>query len=651
MSTLIPIIIILLYLGLCAAFSAYRGEKKARIRALMALACAALAVWLTVLTKNQIATRAFYDNILIPILEKVGNPKVLDWVGRAMGLSATLNQLVFSSAAALMAPLIALFYFIILHFFSWVIYLLVTLLRPAMPPYHTPTAAERGFGALWGIFQGLVTVFLILLPLSAYLEYAAVAGETVLKSEVLESTDAENLEVLMDSTVHPLNQSGVLWVFRKGGGHAVHELVSKLIIDGDRVSLTDELSSITSFGCNIYSLSRRDPGSYSSPESLLFSALAGSFRESALLPTIAVEVVYTATDAWLKDDAVLGLERPAVNPTVDPFFESLLQILNKDSQNKEQLSADITTMSDMVALLAQKGVLADVWASNTNAVLAAMAEPGVISSLIEILGDNPSTTVLIPELTNIGLSAVAYRLGIPADADEKRTALFALIAEEVNYAKALPRDSQPLYLSLMLNDIFLKENISAEKETVNQYAKALIKQFSSLEEETLPEEIQQFFAVTFPESVDTLVSPRLTLSDFLINSSVAAEALAGQDLQAAALKLEAIFTKLAALPTDEEYDGNENDILLSLSDYSTLLGSALDAMSEIKMFRKEKTDRLFVAILQSNQLLTATETGLSAMTAMAEGTVALEGSYEEKFTQIFDIIEAGRELDQEKDFE
>ncbi len=493
MSKLFLAIAVILILAGGLLISFLRGLGKSRIRGICVLASAVLAVILTLSCRNMLASEGTVDWILA-WMESMN----VEQAREILEISPTLNEVVLKVIAAFVAPIVCLLLFIVLMIITWIIYLVLTLTLGNLLRESNQKARFRLPRSLvWGFVQGVVIVVMVLLPVSAVLEYAPTALDAVLESGMVEGESAEALDDVLQNELKPANEGVTLTVYRVLGGKALTGLLTDFEINDKKVHLADEVDSVASFACNIVRLTKTEFAKYTSKEATVFVAVADSFEDSVLLPTIAGEVIYSATDAWLQDKAFLGAEKPVLKGEMEdvttPFMEALLRILHADAKNHLALQADFRTVADMIVTLADHEVFANI--GDIDALMRALSSDGIINSLVASLGANESMKLLIPEITNMGVRAVAMTLKIPADITEVYGDLLNDVTVALNSVKTLDDEVQIAQLSKQLTTAFDTAGIPVDKEIIDCYSVSMMKDLieESNGRELTVNDVQAFF--------------------------------------------------------------------------------------------------------------------------------------------------------------
>lgn len=495
MYSFLLVVAVLIILGLSTVWAMFRGLAKARIRGISVLVCAILAVVITLLTRNSLLNGDLVNETILPLLQESENAQIIE----LLQISQTLNITLLNVVVSLITPLMCLVIFMLLSFITWIAFLVVTMVfSQPLSDSNDRAVARLPRSIVWGVVQGLAVVAIVLLPISSYAEVGeAVISGVVESGMIQEEADEEALRVTLEETVKPLN-SGFVSVYRALGGKALCNSITDFEVNEQKVHLADEVDSIASFAGNIIAISQSKMAEYGAYEASQFRAMADSFDESVLLPTIAGEIVYNVTDKWQNGGTFMGAAKPSMGEMgglVDPFFNTLLDVLHDDSvpQRTEALQADIHTVGEMVALLAEKNVFANM--SNPDEMLTALGGDGVVTGLVTLLGQNESMKVLVPEITYMGVRAISSTLGIPADYQEVHGKFMDDVAYALNKTRNLPEDQQVDTLTTDLKKSFDEAGIKIDPELINCFAVSMINDIVEPVETTTVADVEDFFSL------------------------------------------------------------------------------------------------------------------------------------------------------------
>jgi len=507
MSNLILIGLVSLILIVSILWNLLRGLSKSRLRGILILVSAILAVVGTLFLRSFLVSDVTIDTYIVPLLENVLNaPEVVE----VLQLSGTLTQVLINVVVSLISPILCLLLFWAFSILTWIIFVIVALVRRrAMRARNEQSACRHWRAVAWGAVQGLVIVIMIMIPLTAYLGLVPPVITTLDESDALGENEETVMEIV-EEYVQPLQENVFVKAYRGAGGSALNGLMLDFKLDDTKVEITDEIDSIALFAGNILKLTKSDIANYGSAEAAVFISIADSFEDSVLLPTIAGEFIYGATDAWLQDLDFLGAEKPTFGEQgaiFEPFFNTLLNVLHQDSRNYLALQKDFRTVAEMVSVLSEYGVFANL--SNTEQLMETLSSNGIIESIVTTLGSNDSMKVLIPEITQMGMRAIATTLEIPENAEAVYGEFMNDVTSGLNEIRALPEDERVDALSERLTTAFDDAGIPIDREIIDCYAISMTEDLLASDAETLTtEDVQAFFAVYAMNAVDETLAEK-----------------------------------------------------------------------------------------------------------------------------------------------
>ena len=459
--------------GIAFLWGWLRGLRKTRFRGLLILGSFFAAILTTVIVKNNIATEGFLNDTLLPILESMLDSDMFKTVESMFDMSKTLTEVLLGCVSALVAPILCVLLFALYSMITWVVFSIVCLCNKSFQKKKEPKAKLKLLRiAAWAFGQMLIVMSIIMIPVSVYSGIFTTIMTEVVDSEIVEEDDKEELKEVVESTLRPLDENAATVVYRTLGGKLVCNLITDFEVNGNNTHLNDEVGAVTSFACDVVSLSKTKISNYSNRESKIIESIAESFDRSVLLPAIASEVVYNATDAWLSGDEFLGVKQPKTTELFDPLITTLFEVFHKDSKDLEALKKDVLTLADMVTVLSKHNVFANL--SNTDALMDQMNGADAINDLVKVLNSNDSMKVLVPEVTNLGLRAMASTLGIPAEQAELYDGFMGDMTSSLNGVQNLPRDAQIESVSDSLEQAFVDSDLTVEREIIEKYATSMV---------------------------------------------------------------------------------------------------------------------------------------------------------------------------------
>lgn len=480
--------VFLIIIGLCVLHGIIRNVGKARIRGISILVAAVFAVILTLLTKDFWVS----DSLLDGVLAETGHQQLF---GDLMENSPTLGVMLFECLASLIAPLLCLAYFFLLTFATWIIYLILTMVFGERLNAHTEKCKHaRVRAGIWGGVWGIVICVMLMVPISGYIEIAAPVSSGIVQADILEEDAESFLQETVDEYIEPVDR-GIATVYRVFGGGILVDSMTDFSIDDQDIDFSEEVGSVSSLACGIIQLTDDHVANYGSRETAAVNAVADAFEDSTLLPQIAGELVYSATDSWLDNRPFLGIEPPTAGSMAnlfDPFLNTFFEILHQDAHDPVALQNDIRTVANMMNIFVEHHVFETL--SNKDRLMTALSSDGIIPRLIGELGNNAGMKALIPEVTNLGVRAIAISLDIPNDREAVYEEFLASVANAVRYTKVLPEEQRPAALTEGLKKSFDEAGIPVDEEILLCYSLSMIEDLIETEHTHITaDDIRAFF--------------------------------------------------------------------------------------------------------------------------------------------------------------
>lgn len=475
-----------------------RGLAKTRIRSIMLIGCAVAAVISTIALKNYIASESIVNDVILPVASafNVGGDQ-LNMISSLLGVSHTMNEVLLGSIGALIAPMLCVAFFLTYSIITWIVFAIVSLFCSASMKRHNARSRFKPVRILiWALAQTLVVVAIYMIPVSVYSEAVTTVLDELTDANML-SDSTDDVEILVNDVLMPVNEDPVIVTFRVMGGRPLCNLITDFEANGVTTHLNDEVGAVTDFSCNVYRLTRSKLKDMSEKEAEIMKDIADSVEDSALLSTIASEVVYTATNNWKADETFLGVKKPRADDIFTPLLDSTVDVFHQDSKSITALRADFYTLADLVTCLSSYDILSDL--SDTDALIEKMNGGNAINEMTAILNANHSMKVLIPEVTNMGVRAIASSLGLSPEETKLHEEFMGNMANSLNDVKGMEREEQKVEINNRLEAEFVKSGITVEREKIEAYSGSMIDNLLDKQEagEEITEEDMQAFFITY----------------------------------------------------------------------------------------------------------------------------------------------------------
>ncbi len=453
-----------------------RRLSKTRLRFIGTVVSLVLAIVTVLIARNSIMDDGVIQSWLIPFLQ--ANVPGSEMAIQLFQESVTLQEVVVGCASAIATPVLLAVCFMAYRFLSWIVYLLVILLcGQKMRRQDENSSFRAGRTILLSALQALMIAVVWLIPVSTYAEMAPVVRDAVAESKILDEDTQASVDEVMEAWVTPLNENGIVKAFRAVGGDALSRVSSTFQVKGEKTELKTELSSTANLVCNIYRLTESgDLSHYGEAQAKAILSVVNAFEDSDMLPAIAGELLYSATDKWMNDQPFMGIDadvfRLDESGMFDEFMELLMEIIHEDAPKLQAIRADLRTVGNLAVVLIRENVFASL--GDQEALVSALGKEGLMSALVAELGSNESMKVTIPAMTNIGLRAVAATLGIKENMDDAYADFLDNVAEGLRGVGALSATARIEAVTDLLSGQFDALGVAVDASILDCYSVSMV---------------------------------------------------------------------------------------------------------------------------------------------------------------------------------
>ncbi len=627
--------VLLLFVAISVVWSVFvRKLIKTRIRSISVIVCVALALIGTVVIKNSVLDPAFVKETLLPMI----SPSLPAEVAEMINASAVLLETAIGLPVALVSPLIFVVLYIVFYLLAGIVYLFILLfggrkLRRS-EKNHVPYAKVRGIA--WSAVSAALSLVVILLPIAFYGGLVDDVIDAVAQTEAMDAETMNTVKGATDEFVNPIVDSTAVQMFRVFGGDAMIDELAGFKVNGENVYLKDEVGAVAELVGNIMPLTQAGgPQNYGEKEADSLVAIANALPGSKFLTAVAAEAVYFLTEDLVNSDEPISLDESGM---FDGLINKTIVILHDDAKDTKKFTADVKTVAEMASALIKGGVMSNM--NDTDALFEELAGGDTIENVIVVLGKNGSMKCLIPEVTNIGIKAIASFVEVKADAEEAYTALLNTIADDINSVKSLDSENQVAGLSAKLADAFDHAGIVMDDETVELYATAMLQELGGAD--ATADDVQGFFAnttaavdTTALKSVEEFEKATLLvfLEDLVIDVDEATKLITDETVEGEAEAIGDIFSQAGTLMNDVSGEVNIGTMAESV-------GGILNSLQDSVCVGKERTANLFIAIVQSGVVRDAANMDIATATELGEkGSTGENVDYAKTFKTISNAMD------------
>lgn len=377
-----------------------RGLLRALIRAVMLF----VSIVISVLIAKLIASAAGSASIDIAKTTLASSGMDVSMLDAGSG---NINGVLAALITVIVAPMI----FLGLH---WIVTLLTKLadkpLKLLLESLPFPEGGlSKGLGALVGVLCGVLVLASLLSPITGFLCIAEQATSIALPAE-----EENPLTDICNAPAVKLNRAlGGKWLFNS---------LTTTRYKGERVRLADEVGTVAALYDCAMDMTNKPAADWSDTEAARLQEAAVTFEDSVLIADLAATMVADACDAWSHGQTYMDMPKPQLSEVVDPTLDVLYEAL-ADSTTVT-FRQNVHTLADIACTMIEHDVIETIAdastgeANETVAYLSVATNKDFTDDVIDALYRDEQLRVLIPEVVNLSLRAVAYSMDLPSDKDD-----------------------------------------------------------------------------------------------------------------------------------------------------------------------------------------------------------------------------------------
>ena len=337
-------------------------------------------------------------------------------------------------------------------------------------------------GGLVGALQGMVISLVLLIPIAGFTQLASEARVLVQESEVPEYTK-EQVEDFYTNYLDFTLQNPMLDAINSFGGEVMFTGLTTATIEEEKVDMGEvakDLFLLFVDGVTVSDIDFVNPTPWG--EHLVrMTEDIGSQRFTASTISGIVRSIAKAFDAG-------ALVIPAEEPIKSLILDMFKMLTTSDENN---LEGDLKTLVNIYLIMGEHGLLAEITEGTSEGILDKMlikTDSGeiVIDLIIDELGKNPRTTLLLDSFAKISVAALSNSITLEEDATEIYNNVKDGVNEVLQTKKENYETEEEYKEALGENlDETLKENgITLEEGIIDEMANYIAENFSEKDEIT-----------------------------------------------------------------------------------------------------------------------------------------------------------------------
>lgn len=427
------------YILLSALVGLVKARKNRTIMALVRLAVTAVAAVAAVpLTITAVTYSADYAyDFVVPMLGE----GLADFL-TAVPIGASGMKVL---AAMLVAPVLYVVVFwltrIVLSIVLWVVEKVVPFLKKRRAGF-----LPRLVGALNGALVAVVT----LIPLCGFLMLGAAllhtfddadmmdtafVRENLMEPFDMEEDDPEELAELIESNPAVSLVYGTV-------GKPVFEALTTATLDATEthgveihMSLQVELCGVLkAAGYGMEVVDSFDKDVYTAEDKAALLATADAFLDSEWIKYLATDTLVAMSESWLRGEEFAGMARPAMDATLDPTLNRILELLS--TETGDTLEADIHVILDVVGDLKMNGLLGED--NDYTDMVQRMGQSGLLTDMLAKLEANERMSELAAELKALSIRLVSNMLGVDKLQSGEYAEMMGSVADSLTESLSMP---------------------------------------------------------------------------------------------------------------------------------------------------------------------------------------------------------------------
>ena len=566
---------LLLIVAISVVWSVFvRKLAKTRIKSICVIASVFLALIGTMVIKTVVIDPDFVKGTLLPMIPSLP-AEVMDMVNS----SNLLLEFIVGLPVALISPLIFVALFVVFSLLTTLVYLLIIIFAgkaiKKSNEKNIPYAKARSIA--WSAVSAALALLVILVPVAFYGDLADDVMGAVAEMDIIDEGTQGTINGVSESYINPITNGTTIGLFRAVGGDMLIDEITSITIEGEVVYLKTELNAIIGLAGKIMPLTKDGAlSNLGEEEADGLVAAVDSLNNSKFLTTIAAQAVALLTEDMVNGEKDMPM---ADNELFGGLITQTVTIVHNDAEDTSKFTADLKTVAQMASELIKGGVFANM--GDTDALMDELAGGSTIKNVILVLGSNDSMKCLIPEVTNIGIKAIANAVEVKESEEDVYNELMNTIAADLNSVKDLDDAAKVTELSTALTDAFDAAGIVIDKQVINLYSVAMIQGIINEEDKAVTAADVQAFFVAYAESASQIGTPALVAGSDDANSAPAVLARLIYNLSNVNVKAENFNEDLATLLDTEA------QAMLGTNE-----GALYDAVVGVKI--KKNLDSMFV---------------------------------------------------------
>ena len=276
-------------------------------------------------------------------------------------------------------------------------------------------------GALLGSLCGLLTFFVISVPIVCGLSYIATPAAALTQNK-----DDGTGKIIHEISIGASNNLAVA-AMKYTGGEAIFNNLTTTDLGGNEMSLKRELDFATDCIEAVNAIINTPEENYNGEAVAQSLRDAGEgFSETTLLPTLIPEVFKLADEKWDNGEKLFFIGKPSLGETFDKLIEPALDVLV--SETPETIKVDLPVIIESAADVAEKYPLSTFKSEPISIITDEEVATKIFTNLLE----NDRLYVIVPSIAEYGMTMLCDSLKLRTDVAEMYNSMLDELCVEVN---------------------------------------------------------------------------------------------------------------------------------------------------------------------------------------------------------------------------
>lgn len=479
----------LLILLLNVLFGLLRGVKRGAVRTGTLLVAAVVAFFAASGVASLLA------DTFAPMLEDAlsSNEAFRDFVA----VNPEAPSLIVALAEMLIAPILFLLCYMILKFFTWIIYIIICAVFKIRKPGKEKDEStgeekkvKRGWGsylggAALGLVAGCIGLAVFVTPVIGYTDLANRAITQLEDSMSAVDGEEDELQELNENYLKQVAEAPIASLAFKMIGDPLFESLTTTEWNGGDTSLEAELFAILGIVDEASKLTENEVEAYGEAESKAVHAMIGNVGKSRILTYLGGNTLSGMATAWLDGKTFFGIDAPGMgDANAQLIVNGLLRVFS--TTNPELFAEDLAFFANLFDLLVEYEMFT-VFSEGTseNAFVEQMVSSGFLDAASELLKSTPRMKPVLVAIGDVGMNIMIEQLGLPEEYRENHAQLMddmsTALQEAVNDEGVINVEQ----LHSGLNEAFADSGVEIPESAAEVIATGLSQEFTPEELKTL----------------------------------------------------------------------------------------------------------------------------------------------------------------------